>query len=175
MRRISHRDTKVSSDHVKLRIPGEKGSYQNELRYKLYTAGFDQMKAAFDGGYYIECVSICESMITDRLNAYVQYLLHNDEKQFISQSLHNSLLNFGSATKEKDVRDPEFSEIYKNIENWIPQRNTAVHNFVIVDSNSITDDLDKRYKDLKLAAINGMNLIREVMSYTQKRTKIPNL
>ena len=56
----------------------------------------------------------------------------------------------------------------------MPKRNNAVHNFVIIRQDSLDDSADVRLQKLKDTADEGLLLVREVMSYTSKRIKIPN-
>ena len=169
-----HSDTKVEASHPKVRVPGQKKSNQNNIRRELYTKGFKQINNAYDNGFFIEAITIIDSMITDRLEAYVQFLLYGEDKQFVAESLFNALKSFGSVTKEKNVRDEDFKQIYNKIEGWVPKRNNAVHNFVIIRQDSLDDSADVRLQKLKDTADEGLLLVREVMSYTSKRIQIPN-
>lgn len=168
-----HRDKKVDASHPKVRSSGQKGSEQNRRREELYSRGFDQIRNAYDQGFYIECVTIIDSMITDRLEAYVQFLLHGEEKQFVAESLFNAMKSVGSVTKEKGVRDEDFKWMHKKIESWVPKRNFAVHNFVIVRPDTVDDSAEVRLQKLKDAADEGLILVRQVMSYTKKRIQLP--
>ena len=155
-------------------MPGQKKSNQNNIRRELYTKGFKQINNAYKNGFFIEAITIIDSMITDRLEAYVQFLLYGEDKQFVAESLFNALKSFGSVTKEKNVRDEDFKQIYNKIEGWVPKRNNAVHNFVIIRQDSLDDSADVRLQKLKDTADEGLLLVREVMSYTSKRIQIPN-
>ena len=172
--RKPHSDMKVEASHPKVRMPGQKKSNQNIIRRELYTKGFKQINNAYDNGFFIEAITIIDSMITDRLEAYVQFLLYGEDKQFVAESIFNALKSFGSVTKEKDVRDEDFKQIYNKIESWAPKRNNAVHNFVIIRQDSLDDSADVRLQKLKDTADEGLLLVREVMSYTSKRIQIPN-
>ena len=172
--RKPHNDKKVDASNPKVRVPGEKTSIQNNRRKELYTKGFNQIRNAYDKGFFIESITIIDSMITDRLEAYVQFLLYGEDKQFKSESLFNALKSFGSVTKEKGVRDEEFKQIYNKIESWVPKRNNAVHEFVIIRQESLDDSVDVRLQKLKDTADEGLLLVRLVMSYTSKRIRIPN-
>ena len=105
MTKKTQRDNKVESSHPRVRISGEKGSVQNKLRYELYKKGIERIEECLESEHYIECTAIIDSMITDRLMAYVQSLLHNEPHQYIANSLFDALKSFGSATKEKNKRD----------------------------------------------------------------------
>lgn len=168
------KDNRLDVTNPKVRVPGEKGSPQNELRGDLYSSAFSHIKDAYDKGFYIECISIIDSMITDRLESYCQFLSHHDDKQFVANSVFDAIRNLGTLTKEKGVRDDEFYVINDRIEKWSAQRNRAIHGFVIVREDTKDDDFNQRKQVTKDAADEGLKLVREVMSYTQKRIKPPS-
>ena len=167
------KDKRVDASDPKIRVPGEKGSSQNELRGELYSSAFSHIKDAYDKGFYIECISIIDSMITDRIESYCQFLSYEDDKQFVANSVFDAIRNLGTLTKEKGVRDDEFYVINDKIEKWSAQRNRAIHGFVIVREETKGDDFNKRKQVTKDAADEGLRLVREVMSYTQKRIRLP--
>ena len=172
-KKTKHSDSKVEMPNPKVRVAAEKGSPQNKLREELYTGAFQRIKDAYDKGFYIECVTILDSMITDRLESYVQYLLHHDDKQFATSTIFHALKSLGSATKEKGVRDEEFKVIEQKIIAWSNKRNHSVHNFVIVMPSTIQDSIETRIDNLKDTADEGLKLVREVMAYTSTRTNLP--
>ena len=168
----SHSDKKVDSSHPKVRIEGQKGSWQNKLRGKLYASGFQRIEESIESKFFIEAISICDSMITDRLMAYTQTLLHKEPKQYITNGLYDALMSFSHTTKETNIRDNKqndgYRELYKKIEDWIQERNTCVHNYVIVDKRSLDADDKDRELHMNKTALEGYQLVREVMKYTDK-------
>lgn len=56
------------------RLTGGKGTKASLQRQELYRLANEQLEAAYSNGFYIECVSICESIIADRLEARLQFL-----------------------------------------------------------------------------------------------------
>ena len=109
-----HSDMKVEASHPKVRMPGQKKSNQNIIRRELYTKGFKQINNAYDNGFFIEAITIIDSMITDRLEAYVQFLLYGEDKQFVAESIFNALKSFGSVTKENGRKEMLTGLILKN-------------------------------------------------------------
>jgi len=78
------RDFKVPKDKPKVRYAGQKGSPQNALRYELYRYAHERLEEACEQGMLFEVIAICDMLITDRMEAYCQYLLHDDDLQFES-------------------------------------------------------------------------------------------
>lgn len=173
MPRSDKKDKRVDASDPRIRVPAEKGSSQNKLRGELYSTAFSHIKDAYDKGFYIECISIIDSMITDRLENYCQFLSYDDDKQFFANSVFDAIRNLGTLTKEKGVRDDGFYIIKDKIEKWSAKRNRAIHGFVIVREASKGDDSNKRKQMAKDAADEGLILVREVMSYTKKRVRLP--
>ena len=170
-KKIKHSSTKVDAFDPKVRVPSEKGSRQNVLRQLLYTRGFEHIKEAHKQGFYCEVVTICDSMITDRIDSYVQHLLKGEDKTFVASSLFNALKNLGSVTKERQERDEDFEVINKLVETWVPKRNNAVHNYVTVRYQSLEHNVEYRQQQLKEASEEGLDLVRRVDAYVKKRMK----
>ena len=160
---------KLDVPNPKIRVSGEKGSEQNTLRGELYANAFEHINRAYEQGFYIECIALLDSMITDRLESYCQYLSHEDDKQFSANSVFDAIRNLGSMTKEKGVRDDEYKIIHDKIEDWSAKRNSAIHSFVIVREYNLKDDTEKRMSKIKEVADMGLQLVREVMKYTRTR------
>lgn len=62
------------------RLKGGRGTAVARQRYEIYKLANEQLKKAYDAGCYIECVSICESIIADRLEARIQFLRRGTNK-----------------------------------------------------------------------------------------------
>jgi hypothetical protein len=137
----------------------------------LGSFAFTHIKDAYDKGFYIECIAMLDSMLTDRVDSYCQFISHYDDRQFVPNSLFDAIRNLGILTKEKGVRDEEFKPLNNKIEEWSSKRNCAVHGFVMVNQKTKGHDLEGRRQDAKETVEEGMKLVREVMGYTQKRIK----
>jgi len=102
-------------------------------RYELYRRAWDQIGAASRSGFYLEAITLIESLIADRLESRASYLTGKD-KGF--QNLGPLL----SLVRAED-RDPAFLEAYKAIDEWRDRRNRAMHEVVkFEDGVSVTWD-----------------------------------
>ena len=102
----------------------------------------------------------------------MQSLLHNEPHQYIANSLFDALKSFGSATKEKNKRDEEFKHLYHQIESFIEMRNRTIHNYVIIDKTSQNHTVESRLIEQRVTANTGYDVLRMVMRYTSKQTKL---
>lgn len=47
-------------------------------RHKLYKSSFSWIKKSIGAGYYLEAISVVESLVADRLESYLSLLLAKD-------------------------------------------------------------------------------------------------
>jgi hypothetical protein len=100
-------------------------------RYELYKSSLDWIKKSIDEGYYLEAISILESLISDRLESYLSFPLGQD---FSFKDL-GVLIN---EIKLKKTDENLHSLIIKDLDEWRKQRNKAAHEMVkIADGKSI--------------------------------------
>ena len=86
------RDRKIPKDEPKVRLAGEKGSEQNKLRAELYRYAHERLEEASEQGMLFEVIALCDMLITDRIEAYCQYLLHDEDMQFPTESGHTEVV-----------------------------------------------------------------------------------
>jgi hypothetical protein len=165
---------RVTKDHDKMRVEGKKGSKQNELRGKLYTYMIERLAGAIASSSYFEVIVICDQLITDRLEAYTQYLLFTHDLQHHTDSVGNSLQAFYAAIKDAKIKkDHDIKDILKELEVFVNDRNELLHNFVIVKNKNRNLDLEKRIAHVRRVAENAPNLWRRFDRWISKNMVIP--
>ncbi len=123
-------------------------------RYELYKSSLDWIKKSIDEGYYLEAISILESLISDRLESYLSFPLGQD---FSFKNL-GVLIN---EIKLKKTDENLHSLIIKDLDEWRKQRNKAAHEMVkIADGKSIV--WEERVKVKKEVAETGLQLFRNI-------------
>jgi hypothetical protein len=150
------------------RLEGGKGTTVARQRYELYKLANEQLKAAYEQGFYIECVSICESIIADRLEARVQFLRRDSDKPTHLESLGTLLkqLNGLEPMDHEDLR-----AVYSSLQNWGDARNATIHQFVKVADHNHQSGGDERIHKAKAAARDGMRLMRQTSALIRKYNK----
>ena len=63
----------------KVRVSGGKGSDAGAVRNELYKAAWVRYNEAMSAGFYLEAITIVDSLITDRIEAYTQHLMHFED------------------------------------------------------------------------------------------------
>ena len=158
----SNRDKLVNADNPKVRIKGERGSNQNNLRFELYSEGFRRIDLGLKSGNYFEVISLADSIITDRLNSLVQHIRQSENDDFPHQSVGGMVLILMKEIKEREFPLPnEIKTIVNQMNNnWVPKRNFCVHSFVVVTHSNKEKSLQDRLELLKECAVEGAELSR---------------
>ena len=119
----------------KNRLIGGKGTDVAQRRYHLYRLANERIKEAYQAGFYIECVAICESIICDRLEARLQFLTRKSTKPV-------QVLSLGQVVREIEKSglevEPDLLSVYETVAAWANCRNTVVHQFVKVGRLAIS-------------------------------------
>lgn len=147
------------------RLKGGKGTPVARQRYDLYKLANEQLKAAYEAKFYIECVSICESIIADRLEARLQFLRRDTEKPPYVASLGSLLKQLEDTRAEVQM---DLNEAYEAVREWSKARNATIHQFVKVTDRNHQSDGDDRIRQAKAAARDGIRLMRKVSALVRK-------
>ena len=172
---MTPRDRKVLKDEPKVRMAGEKGSEHNKLRSELYRYAHERLEEASEQGMLFEVIALCDMLITDRIEAYCQYLLHDEDMLFPTESGHTAINFLGVALKDnaKDVRSSvEWKELEKRLRSFFDGRNFALHSFVLIKNAVKDSSLEERIHFVEIMAEDGIKLVREVDSFVKNKIKL---
>jgi hypothetical protein len=123
-------------------------------REHLYGSAFSRIDEAIDEGYYLEAITLVESLISDRLESRLGEL-RGDATGF------KPLGNLVRKMKSEET-DSELKNIVSNkVDNWRDRRNTALHEMVKIEKGEKVD-WDERMKNNKSVAVDGKEIVREV-------------
>ena len=166
------RDRKVSPDAKRVRLRGEKGSDQNTLRNTLYAYLKQRLADANEQAMYFEILAICDQLITDRIEAYTQYLLFNDESEFPTESIGTALQFLGTAVKDKAPevrRNEEYKTLFKRLEEFSEMRNEVLHGFILIKNVATDISLAERIEWAEHACEVGNKLVSDWSSWVRKQ------
>ncbi len=159
--------TTAKKPHPK-RLVGGEGTSVARQRYDLYKLANEQLKRAYEAGFYIECVSICESIISDRIEARLQFLRRATDKPSHIDSLGRLL------KQVEDIESQDQTELraaYAAIRHWANARNETIHQFVkVTDQNHEATSKD-RIQQGKMAAREGRVLMQLISKLIKKHNK----
>jgi hypothetical protein len=150
------------------RLTGGQGTAIAQQRYGLYKLANEQLKVAYEAGFYIECVSICESIISDRIEARLQFLRRDTDKPSHIDSLGRLLKQVTDIEPEDQI---ELRAAYVSIREWGNARNETIHQFVKVTDQNQGLDGKGRIRNAKTAARNGIRLMKMISTLVRKHNK----
>lgn len=119
-------------------------------RHDIYREARDRVQGALANGYWLEAITLIESLLSDRLESRASYLA-GENKGF--QNL-GPLLN--------DLRDlervPAFRELEQDIDEWRVARNSAIHELPKLEDGKL-GTWAPRLAALQPVAIRGCGLL----------------
>lgn len=164
-----YQDLLKDMESPKVRARGELGSAQNSLRYELYKAAFERIEDGIKNDNFFEVISIADSLITDRIQALVQFLRREEPEHYVHTSIGKALELLRAEMKNRNIDlGDEFEDLRKKLNEWVPDRNIAAHGFVVITRKNLNQNLDRRIEHLKTTAITGADLARSATNITTK-------
>jgi hypothetical protein len=140
-------------------------------KYWRHREAWKRIKSANENEYYFEAVTICESIIADRLLAYVLGVS--------PQSKPKELRTFGNIIKkwreltslrpDDTLKQDDDSDLGKLVDDWREKRNMVVHSLAKSDRCGKPMEIDEFLKLAKETAQVGENLAKAVKKWQKKR------
>lgn len=141
-------------------------SDDSELRGIVYHELLSHIKKAKEAGFYLEVITLFESLICDRLESRNSFL--SDTNQLAFNTLGNNL---------KENRKLETDEIIKEltkqnglIDNWRDKRNKSLHEMAKIEKGN-ERLFSEKYAELKDIASEGEVLFRKLDNQITKLRK----
>jgi len=138
----------------------------------LYAFAIERYERAMGGGFYLEAITLCESMITDRLLSS----LARREKRILKAStplndlikMHQRLEYEERSATTGGRREPD---IFAALMTWKGERNALLHGFAKCVPGDELNDPAVLVDRAKEAALHGMRLFRLLDNWHAKHTR----
>ena len=132
---------------------------KGQKRYCLYKAVIDKYQEALDNHYYLEAITLMESLIADRLeSAIIHYGLRTPENVF---------LTLGASINEiKRAEGLLSDDLLSKLDSWRESRNQALHEMAKIEDGD-SAQFNQRYACLKQIAKNGYDLFKSINEETR--------
>ena len=125
-------------------------------RHALYREAFSRISNAIRDGYFLEAITLTESLLADRLESRATFLL---KCEFSFKTLEKLIDKLETEEPDKDL----CKLIKDNVAAWKVQRNTALHEIAKIEDGD-TRSWDERMVELKGTASLGLSILRKVNS-----------
>ena len=125
-------------------------------RHNLYREAYGRISKAINDKYFLEAVTLTESLLTDRLESRVTFLLRKD---YSFKTLGELIRKIKE--RENDVQLREL--VVAGVESWREERNNALHEMAKMEEGD-SRSWDARMAELPAIAGTGLKVLRQVDS-----------
>lgn len=144
----------MSNGKVRKRALAIKGSSVGTLRHQLYRQAYKQIKIAMDQGFYLEAITLIESLVSDRLESRLSFRKKSDFSFKTLGDLIREMKKVESDTLLKEL-------VVSRLDKWRISRNQAIHEMVKLADGTM-DDWNSRNETLIDVAKKGLATLRAV-------------
>ena len=159
-------DSMKKSQPVKKKVKG------NAKKYEAYREAWTRIKQAQENGFFLEAITIQESIISDRLISFLSrpgadntYTQQRENQSFFSFS---KLIRCWRAEVPVPIQIDGFTDLIYAVDVWRESRNGAVHAIVKFDHTDEAQTIDTFLQAAMKVAIEGEQLARAVSKWQQK-------
>lgn len=130
---------------------------KGEIRRDRYQRVLEQYKRAMESGFYLEAVTLMESIISDRLESRATYL--------------GKTAGFDTLGKLCNIlsSDTVLKDIIPQIVDWKNGRNRILHEMSKIDASDMAEDFGEKYESGRLLAQSGLDIFRKVDAAVRRR------
>jgi len=133
-------------------------------RYATYKDAINRISESIKKGFYLEAITLSESLIADRLESRLKYLTGSDKYSFKPLGK----LQEGIRDHETDKYLIELLEFKKGkLDNWRNNRNNALHAMAKIEKGDARE-WDGKMEECKKIALDGEELRKEIFKITAK-------
>jgi len=125
-------------------------------RHNLYREAYGRISKAIHDKYFLEAITLTESLLTDRLESRMTFLLRKD---FSFKTLGKLIQEI-----QKSENDVQLRELVAGgVESWREKRNNALHEMAKMEESD-NRSWDARMAELPAIAGTGLKVLRQVDS-----------
>lgn len=143
----------------------------NAIKYEAYREAWTRIKQAQKSGFFLEAITIEESIISDRL---ISYLTRTPEAPS-PKDKKGKILSFNQLIERwqkhllpNTISSTDYTDLTIEIDEWRKSRNDAIHAIVKSEPGQSIDDIEVFLENAKKVAVRGEYLAREVCKWDKQ-------
>ena len=138
----------------------------NADKFFAYREAWTRIKEAQKYGFYLEAITIEESIISDRLYSYFRNVLKIEKKPSTLKRMHDLWKKHHPET----IASGDYTDLVQALDKWREERNKAIH--AIVQSDTHVDrSIDNFLSDTRTVAEDGEKLTRIISQWCDRKIK----
>lgn len=147
---------------------------KNKRKYYSFKEAFSRINAAIKSDFYLEAITIEESIICDRLMSYLFY------KNALKLSIRdvdkgkaglNNLLQQFHKINSNSISYGGMTDLFSELDSWRKMRNKCIHSIVKSYPGKPTENINIFLEDACIAALKGKRLCRILSDWCTKERK----
>lgn len=144
---------------------------KNYYKFYSYRYAYSQMKKAIEGKFYLEAITIQESIITDRL---LNFVIRNNIRSISEDELHKTIAYLNKLIEHCKVHFDD-ETIFVELNKFRISRNNCIHAMVKSFPGNPTQKVSEFQKLAKETSLSGKTLTRKVDAWHSRMKKKHNI
>lgn len=141
----------------------------NAPKYLSYREAWSRIKKAQEQGFYLEAVTLQESIITDRLISYLVGVGAIERAVKLHQyPSFAQLMNKWKMQNPNPIDIQDYKDLQTAVDEWRLKRNKVVHGMVKSHPGTATHEVMDFLEEAKLSAEQGKKLARAICHWVKK-------
>lgn len=125
-----------------------------QTRFNLYKEAYNRIRESIKQGFYLEAITIIESLVSDRLESRISFLKKCD---FSFKTLGELITESRRIEKDNELQ----MLVGQNLDNWRKDRNKALHEMAKI-ADGETPTWAKRVEEINPVAKQGLVILRAI-------------
>ena len=139
---------------------------KNMAKYNSYRWAMEQVKKGITEGFFLEAITIEESILTDRLLLFYRQKGHNQKEAYLTLG---KILKF--LEKNKALCQENAIVFFDELDQFWKNRNTCLHQIAKSEPGTATLDIEGLTMLASTTASNGESLVKIVGAWSRKYIK----
>ena len=141
---------------------------KNIAKGESFTYAFRRINEAIGNEYYLEAITLCESIISDRLLSHVSF--HKKSKGDVKTTFAK-LIESAQKIHKKPIEWKSETDLFKALDEWRVARNKCVHSAAKSLPSEPTLSVNEFTKLAKKSATTGKKLARYFCNWHEKNKR----
>jgi|688.fasta_scaffold915645_1 hypothetical protein len=146
--------------------------------YKLVISNLKNLSESDDVFHLIGLVATCESIISDRISAYLggikneKFILRKNKDKYVSLNdmivLSKKQLQIPIQIKTRATGLIETDDLFEELQNWKDHRNRVIHSVCKSNRNISHESSSKIFNDVRDCCITGYDVVRFILKWSDQ-------
>lgn len=137
---------------------------KNHLKGASFTYAFERINASIKAGFYLEAVTLAESIISDRLLSFVK---HHKKSVNVKTTLHQ-LIQLAAKHNTISVQTKKGVDLFVSLDVWREERNKCIHSISKSEPSTPTVPVEVFLELAEKCAKDGKALARLVCDWDKR-------